>query len=281
MGIAAFKAAIQNKSQATKKDYIYALNSFLESQKSKSGDFLLLSRQEAEEKVSNYLQTKSYNDANKAVSALKLFCAANRYLIDWDYVRLYMPQKQPVQSFRLITQEEIKKQLALAHQREKTAIMIMLTSGLRIGALSGLRIERDFENVKDTYAITAYNGEPGQYKTFVTPQAAEEIKKTVGRRKGGYLFVSHLDGESKVTVHSLYVSITKVQQRAGLSGDLQPNHAFRKYFRTQLFNAGILDENAEKLLGHIPELVKTYALPSADELYKRTEYEKAIPYLMI
>jgi len=50
----------------------------------------------------------------------------------------------------------------------------MASSGIRIGALPGIRI-RNLEKVNNIYKITVYEGSSSQYFTFCTPECTSYI----------------------------------------------------------------------------------------------------------
>lgn len=114
-----------------------------------------------------------------------------------------------------------------------------------------------------------------------TPQASEVIKKYMGRRKSGSLFVSKYENTYPANVESLSEAIERLVHLAGLKdSDVQPAHGFRKFCRTAFENNGIHDDFAERLLGHKKErLKKVYSHPQPMELYKASEYYKAIDAL--
>ena len=50
----------------------------------------------------------------------------------------------------------------------------MASSGIRIGALPGIRI-RNLEKINNIYKITVYEGSNSQYFTFCTPECTSYI----------------------------------------------------------------------------------------------------------
>ena len=75
---------------------------------------------------------------------------------------------------RAYTDKDIKKILDVSDLRAKTIVLLMASSGIRIGALPGIRI-RNLEKVNNIYKITVYEGSSSQYFTFCTPERTSYI----------------------------------------------------------------------------------------------------------
>lgn len=79
--------------------------------------------------------------------------------------------------------EEIKKILDFVDQRIKTAVLILASTGMRIGALRSVRVG-DLEKVNDFYKIKVYSGEiEEEYITFCPPECAKQIDNRLDFRK--------------------------------------------------------------------------------------------------
>lgn len=75
---------------------------------------------------------------------------------------------------RAYTDKDIKKILDVSDLRAKTIVLLMASSGIRIGALPGIRI-RNLEKINNIYKITVYEGSSSQYFTFCTPECTSYI----------------------------------------------------------------------------------------------------------
>jgi len=73
--------------------------------------------------------------------------------------------------YRAYTDKQIKKILDVSDLRAKTIVLLMASSGLRIGALPDIRI-RNLEKINNIYKITVYEGSNSQYFTFCTPECS-------------------------------------------------------------------------------------------------------------
>jgi integrase len=75
---------------------------------------------------------------------------------------------------RAYTHEEISKMLDVSDLRTKTIVLLMASSGIRIGSLPDIRI-RNLEKVNNIYKVTVYEGSNSQYFTFCTPECTSYI----------------------------------------------------------------------------------------------------------
>ena len=209
---------------------------------------------------------------------------------------------------RSYTHEEIKKILDVCDMRMKVVILLMASTGCRIGALPSLRLrhleKNDNENI---YKITMYEGSNDQYITFCTPECASfidtylEYRKNSGEAitKDSFVIRDQFDindieqirNRSRgVSIHTFHSIIANVLLKAGLRTidhtsrhnrkEVMMNHGFRKYFTNQLIEAGVTTEHRWLLEGH--------HLPGNDSSYVRAtpktlqqEYSKSIDNLTI
>jgi site-specific recombinase XerD len=75
---------------------------------------------------------------------------------------------------RAYRHEEISKILDVSDLRMKVIILLMASTGMRVGALPSLRI-RNLEKIDSVYKVTVYEGTNQQYYTFCTPECASYI----------------------------------------------------------------------------------------------------------
>jgi site-specific recombinase XerD len=75
---------------------------------------------------------------------------------------------------RSYTHEEIRKVLDVSDLRMKVMILLMASSGMRIGALPSLRL-RNLERIDSIYKVTVYEGTNSSYYTFCTPECSSFI----------------------------------------------------------------------------------------------------------
>ena len=239
---------------------------------------------------------------NGAVSTFKSFFDYEEIPFNWKRVRSVTPAGKTVAKDRAPTLEELRAALRLASPRDRTAILIMASGGLRIGALPGLKL-KDVEYLKSGLAkITVYGGDPrDEYQTFVTPECVDSIRDYLASRErvgekltpDSLLFRDKFDYQGSkrakridpatphsTTEHNLRTTILRLWQRAGVRkvNDGRPfksDHGLRKFAKTQFSRAGISWENGEVLLGH----AYSYNKPSMDDLER--QYLGAVPFLSV
>ena len=110
---------------------------------------------------------------NNTFSAIKRFYTVNKVRLDWDHLALYKgKQKGKVVDDRLYTKEEINQLLDHADLRMRVVILVLLSTGMRVGGLAGIRL-KDIEYLENykIYKFKVYNdkdtcSESDRYITF-------------------------------------------------------------------------------------------------------------------
>ena len=107
---------------------------------------------------------------------IKLFCDMNDIIINWKIVTKGMPRGKNAANDRAPTVEEIKKLLEYPDRRIKPIVLIMISSGIRIGAFDYLKLKhiiplKDEDGKIIAAKMIVYAGEPNQYTTFISPEA--------------------------------------------------------------------------------------------------------------
>lgn len=128
----------------------------------------------------------SGSGVNIAYSAIKRFYKANRITINWDYLEQYKG-KNPgkVVEDRLYETAEIKQLMDHADLRERVVILTLLSSGMRVGGLAGIRL-KDIEYLEkyQIYKFKVYSDElKDKYITYCSPEAATTIRKYLDSRE--------------------------------------------------------------------------------------------------
>jgi integrase len=196
----------------------------------------------------------------------------------------------------------------------RTVVLLLASTGMRIGAIPGLRL-RNIEKVEiDTatsvYKITVYEGFKEEYITFTTPECTLAIDSYLKMRErygeklitNSFLIREQFDvrdpfaiSKSKeVRANTLTQKLIDLAVRAGLRqkevlegkphgtirNDVPIAHGFRKFFSTQLVKSDVKSELRWLLEGH--------NLKANDPAYVRTQeedlleqYQKAIDNLTI
>jgi integrase len=240
---------------------------------------------------------------------IKLFCEMNDIILNWKKITRGIPRGKAYASDRIPTLDEIKKLLSYPDRRLKPAILIMMSSGIRVGAWDYLRwsdILPIYDNNDNLIAakLIVYRGEPEEYFTFITPEAYDAVKEYVDFRSSHGESITErswaLRDEFDVSKSSKGIaSIPKQLKSSGLKRlieralfaqgirkplegkrrhEFQADHGFRKYFKT-ISERHMKSLHVELLMGHSVGLSDNYYRIPEKELLM--EYLKSVPDLGI
>jgi hypothetical protein len=240
---------------------------------------------------------------------IKLFCEMNDLMLNWKKITRGIPKGKGYASDRIPTFDEIKKLLSYPDRRLKPAIVIMMSSGIRLGAWNYLRwgdISPIYDENDNLVAakVVVYRGEPDQYVTFITPEAYGAVKEYIDFRFGHGETVSEhswvLRDDFDVSKASKGIaSIPKQLKSSGLKRlieralfaqgirkplegkrrhEFQADHGFRKYFKT-VAERHMKSLHVELLMGHSVGLSDNYYRIPEKELLM--EYLKAVADLSV
>ena len=161
-----YKKAIENPQWLTNKLVEYAQ---YQKQRAQKGEI-------AESTIPNYFK------------AVKLFCVMNDIIVNWQKLNKGIPRGNSAAEDRAPTIEEIQKLLEYPDRRIKPIVLILLSSGIRVGAFEYLRwkhiipIKDDKENIVAA-KMMVYPGDKEEYFTFITPEAYGSIKEWMDFRE--------------------------------------------------------------------------------------------------
>ena len=145
--------------------------------------------------------------------------------------------------------EEIKKILDVSDLRMKVIILLMATSGMRVGALPSLR-KRNLEKIHSLYKITVYEGSNSQYFTFCSPECAFYIDAYFEQRiQNG----EKLENDSYLIRNQF--GITDLVQIRNSSRGITL-HTFSRIVDTVLIKSGV------KTVDHVPKPSRNLKLQS-------------------
>jgi integrase len=238
-------------------------------------------------------QGKNYYAISNYVSAIISFYRINDVILNTKKIVRFMPERRRVKKDRAYTHQEISKLLEITDERMRAVILLLASSGLRIGAISSLRL-RSLDEMK----LVVYENDSEEYLTFITPECKKAIDSYLDMRSrygekltdDSYLIREQFDirdqfqikKPKQVTREGLQWMIKDIAKRCGVTTE-QKNvplaHGFRKFFTTQMINSKVNPEIREMLLGHKIGLASAYYRPTEEEMYQ--EYEKAIDNLTI
>jgi|CXWL01.1.fsa_nt_gi integrase/recombinase XerD len=298
------------KTERTRAKYLYYLNQFKTYYKIKDYDSILtISVPELQIMVEDYVMLLkkriSPNSINTYMAGIQAFFETNDVDLKWKKIRRLFPAKVKKTGDRIWTTEDIRVMLECTRDtRQKALIHFFAASGVRRGAIPGLKIKHLTQMPNDCKAVVVYDDSLEEYVTFIHAEAAYWLDKYFDERRNDG---EHLDANSPLFRKSYQIGIQKVlpmndelilkviwyvinkaglragQQKKSGRYDTQTDHGFRKRWNTIVENTdGMKIILAEKMMGHSVKSVpmaEVYNLPTVDVLFK--EYQKAIPELTI
>jgi len=215
----------------------------------------------------------------------------------WRKLKSRGKGNKPITQDIIPTLAEIKRMLSHSNLMERTVILMLLSSGMRIGEL--LSLEKKHINLSSTPTVINIPSSISKNKrsriTFISKEATDYLKEwiivrdkyiTNTFRKVNFPNVSTtpLDKNTIFPIEYetfrrrflLIINKTQLEQR-----DVETNrhkihlHSFRKYFRTHLGTVLPIDI-IEELIGHDGYLSRSYVRHTEDELreyYLESEYK--------
>ena len=259
-------------------------------------------------------QNKSFTGISNYVAAVCKYYRMKRVSLDTKHIREYLPEFRKLRKDKAYTYDQINRLLDIADERMQAIILLLSSSGIRIGSIPGLRL-RNIEKLESEYGIiykiTVYEGFNEEYVTFCTPECATVIDNYLKMRErygekltpNSYLIREQFDvrdpfktskckdvKSNTITWKLIDLAersllrkrevLTGNKKRSEIRKDVPIAHGFRKFYSSQLVEADLKTEFRWLLEGH--------NLKGNDTAYIRTtekrlqeEYEKAIDKLTI
>ena len=295
------------KSEATRKAYHYALKKFCEWAKISTPEGLLQLKTEfLQEICEDYLfwlkkQGYAVNSIKIRMSAIDLFLTINDKEIRMKKIKKMYPEATKLGGGGFWSNAEIMTMLEGESLRNKLIVHVLCASGIRIGGLSGLRLEHISNVDFGCKKITVYFSTKDEYITFANEECSKLLDAyTLKRRNDGenvkgsspLLRSEYRFGAEPVKNMSLnaiglvlFRMACKVREKSKGKYVRYANaqgHSYRKRFITlckQAENANV--SLIEKLAGHqgVVKLDGSYFNPDENRLLN--EYVKHMDTLMI
>lgn len=240
----------------------------------------------------------SVNSIKHYVTGIQSFLEFHEIILPWKKISKFYPE-DVTNSYRGYTKEEITKLLSLADLRDRCMILLMASSGVRVGAIPSLRVSSLLKLDEGVGFLTVYPGTMHSYVTLVTSEFLATIEEYLEfRRRQGErvlaespLIRDKFDTFGKTTNTAKAISELAINKqmrlllkKAGLSFDqLQPNHSYRKFFNSCLLNSDVSYSFKELLMGHSVNLDRVYYDRNSEISRKKIlfEYLKAVDALTI
>jgi hypothetical protein len=246
--------------------------------------------------------------------SIKLFCVMNDITVNWQKLNKGLPTGRHAAEDRAPTIEEIKKLLEYPDRRIKPIVLVMISSGIRVGAFDYLKWKhisplKDKKGKIIAAKMIVYPGDREEYFTFITAEAYGALKEWIDFRIS---FGEQINGESwvmrdiwqttnveygakwglatvpkKLQSSAIKRFINRALWEQGIRRPLENGlrrhefktvHGFRKFFKThsEQFMKSI---NVEILMGHTIGVSDSYYKPSEKEILE--DYLKATDALTI
>lgn len=264
-------------------------------------EFLLLQKRRFEKKEISGSTIKNMK------KPIKLLLEVNDVSgINWKKISRILPPERRYALDRAPTIEELRLLHSAGDLRERCCILIMISSGIRLGAWDYLKVGH-ITPVRENDVLVAgrimvYAGEEEQYHSYTTPEAYRCFEEYIDFRKNNGEEIT-LDSpvlrnsfgiigravipasEVKPMIHSgVKNMMMRVFRKSGLRTEkkrrheFSVDHGFRKYFKTRAEQV-MKPINVETLMGHSTGISDSYYRPTEKDLVE--DYIKAIPLLTI
>jgi len=276
------------RSPETRSVYAYSLKKFFNFAGELPNDSKII-----ENKIIQFIillkkQGMSYHGISNYFVAIKSYYAVNDVVLNIKRMSRFLPESKRTKIDRSYTHEEISGLLSIADERMSVLILLLASTGIRIGAVPTLRL-RNIHNNK----LTVYENDKEEYFTFITPECKKVIDFYLDMRRrynekitdDSYLIREQFDVRcpsipKPIAKSGLQFKLYDLCKRCGIDKkNIAIAHGFRKFFTTQLIQSKVNPEIREMLLGHKIGLASAYYRPTQEDIY--AEYEKAIDSLTI
>ena len=129
----------------------------------------------------------SYSAQNVFLSALTHFFSINDVIVNRKKIKKFMSESENKYEYRSYTIEEISRLLEISDEREKAIILLLASTGMRVGAVHPLLL-KDLKkwviNRNYVYQVQVYSSSSKyRYYTFCTPACAKAIDNYLDIRK--------------------------------------------------------------------------------------------------
>jgi integrase len=222
-------------------------------------------------------------------------------ILNWKKIAKYCPE-QATSNLRAYTKEEISKLLSVGDLRDRCLILLMASTGIRVGAIKLLKLKHitKLQHESPIGLVSIYpDSKDHRYNALMTQECMASIDEYIDYRRKqhekitdeSYIIRDKFATFSKSTnrpqplgEHAVNKQMKFLLKKAGLPFEqLQPDHSFRKFFNTCLMNSDVAHSFKELLMGHSIKLDDVY-YDKDNEISRQkiiVEYMKAVDALTI
>lgn len=295
------------KSKATLKEYLKCLDRFQKIYHLKDYDSILsIEPKKLQEMIEDYVMDIKHkispNTIPTRIYPIQSFCEVNEVEINWKKIRRLYPAKLKTSGRKAWDTAHVQ----MMHEnctdtRSKAILLVLASSGMRIGGLPGLKIKHLSDMDLGCKAVCVYADFIEEYFTFINSEATDALEQYFENRKTQGEILNQdspvfranyrlgIEKVKPITERGISELMQRLVKRAGIIRnkkgkryDTQTNHGFRKRFNTILKTTdGMKLSLAEKMMGHsfVIPLDDAYLTPSIEQLFE--EYKKALINLTV
>jgi integrase len=243
----------------------------------------------------------SVNSVKIYLKGVQSFLESNDILLNWKRIAKYYPE-QVTNNLRAYTKEEISKLFTMADLRDRCIILLMASTGMRVGALKSLKLKHltRLQHESNIGLVSIYpESKEHRYNALMTPECMASINEYIEYRRKQHekiteesyiirdkfaTFSKKTNRPNPLTEHTINKQMKFLLKKAGLPFEqLQPDHSFRKFFNTCLMNSNVAYSFKELLIGHSVKLDDVYYDKDSETSRQKiiVEYMKAVDALTI
>jgi integrase len=256
---------------------------------------------------------------NLAPKTISLYLAGVRHFYDqadivqlnWKKINKFKPEHYNVAEDRGYTRDEVSKVISLCDMRNKAVILLLFSSGIRVGSVSALRI-KDLEPIDryNIYKLTIYRKSKFKYTCYCSSEAKVAIdqylhwrtktnneklhdESPLFRREFNATNEQQVQNPIPLSTSTLQWTLHKLNVKAGIRElkhrmegqrtsprqEIMQAHGFRKAFEYYAINAGMVPLFVRRLLGQKSGLEDSYLKLSENDLLEGND--KMVGYIGI
>jgi integrase len=315
------------KSAATKALYQKGLRYFMDFMKVKENEYYKLLPEGREPKLIQsdiidfilYIRDQkklSPASINAYVAALRHFYVMNDVTLNWDKISNFKGEFYDVVEDQPYTHQQIRQMLEKAEPRNRAIILLLASSGMRVGAIPDLKvgdlIPIDKYNIYQIHVYKRFSKKSNRYITFCSSEARKEIdlylqyrerygekitpesplfRTTFNRDPKDELQIMRNKHSHPLSRAAISYSINELLNITGIRPSakmtesethnkrtkLMECHGFRKFFDTTCTSAGMNSLYTEMLMGHNVGLKGRYTKLTPEEILEGND--KNLGYL--
>ena len=229
------------------------------------------------------------------------FCKIMDITVNTTKINKFMPPQVKSKKTYGYTHEQIQKLLDFADERMRAVILILSSTGVRVGSLPSLDVG-SLEEIKDLFSILVYENQPEEYIVFCTNECRKngiepylDMRRRYGEviTKTSPLIREQFDRRDQFAIahpqrikeSALAQKLSELaeaaglrtkaqlkegQQAASIRNEVPRTNGFRRFYCGTLADSGLLTERRWLLEGHaLKGNDSAYLKITTDDLYNQ------------